>query len=127
MSASQTASVRILALQPVIDLVIEADRRFFLRRLYRSYRLRLASREELAEADICCGITELVPLGYRAFIAVKNVRGGIARVIGFAPEGTDTDVSEELAHDYYNWLLTHCNETLRQLAARSAQQEGRHE
>ncbi|WP_375408942.1 hypothetical protein [uncultured Methylobacterium sp.] len=115
----QAASVRILALQPAIDLVIEADRRFFLRRPYRSYRLRLASREELAEAEICCGITELVPQGYRAFVAVKHVSGGIGRAIGFAPEGTDTDVIEASARQYYAWLLTHCDATLRRLAGHS--------
>lgn len=127
MSTSQTASARIQALQPSIDLVIEADRRFFRRRPDRFYRLCLASRDEIVEADIRSGITELVPQGFRAFIAVKHVSCGIGRVIGFAPEGTDTDVCEATACHYYGWLLTHCDETLRQLAARSTKREGRHE
>jgi hypothetical protein len=88
-------------LAAAIDRVIEGDRRFFARRRERNYRLRIASRPEIA-ANAACGTDTSLPAGYRWFCAVKQVAPGArVRAIFAARAENDPDASEEACRDAY--------------------------
>jgi hypothetical protein len=81
-----------------IDRITQADRAFFKRRPDRVHRVRLASQAEIKQEELMVGGTMIVPAGYSAFIAVRNVAPGIRlRVMTLAPEGAETDLPEEMA------------------------------
>jgi hypothetical protein len=105
-------------IQAVLERCHVADVRFFTRRPDRRHRVRLAAHAELALARHVAGITEPVPAGIRAFVAIKRGSAGWHhRVIGFRHETADTDVSEAEAAEAYADFRAHDNAKLRRLAA----------
>jgi hypothetical protein len=85
-----------------VDRVTQADRAFFKRRPDRAHRVRLAALAEIKQEELMVGGTMIVPAGYSAFIAVRNMAPGIRlRVMTLAPEGAETDLPEEMARSIF--------------------------
>lgn len=85
-------------LQPLadaIDRVTEADRKFFERRKDRAYRVRLASRVEIAANALIEGAAK-PPEGHIWYVAVRQVKPGLRlRAGAILPESIDPDLLSE--------------------------------
>jgi hypothetical protein len=60
-----------------IDLISDADRRYFERFPRRRHRVRVAGRVELEEDRILLGRARSLPPGRQLYTAVRNVRPGL--------------------------------------------------
>jgi hypothetical protein len=85
-----------------VDLVTQADRRFFERFPNRKHRVRLASQAEIGQNEILQGETVWLPPGYRWFTVVRNVAPG-ARLRLFVRylEDAETDLDEATAREIF--------------------------
>jgi hypothetical protein len=90
-----------------VDLVTQADRRFFERFPNRRHRVRLASQAEIGQNEVLEGGPLWLPEGLRVFIAVRNIAPGIRmRLFLRAPEMSETDVDELTALAIYEAAST---------------------
>jgi hypothetical protein len=90
-----------------VDLVTQADRRFFERFPHRQHRVRLASRAEIGQNEVLEGHPVWLPEGLHIFIAVRNIAPGIRmRLFLRAPEMSETDVDELTALAIYEAAST---------------------
>jgi hypothetical protein len=100
-----------------VDLVTQADRRFFLQRPDRKHRVRFAAAAEIEQTRIASGEPMAVPPGCRFFTIVKNiVTGTRLRLLVLNEEGAETDLSEEVARTIWEEAETpHMREVEAQL------------
>jgi len=81
-----------------VDLITQADRRFFERFSHRKHRVRLASHAEIGQHELLEGKPIFLPEGCRIFVVVRNIAPGIRlRSYTRGVEGAETDVSESIA------------------------------
>jgi len=90
-----------------VDLVTQADRRFFERFTNRKHRVRLASQAEIGQNEILQDETVWLPPGYRWFTVVRNVAPG-ARLRLFVRylEDAETDLDEATAREIFELAST---------------------
>jgi len=90
-----------------VDLVTQADRRFFERFPNRKHRVRLASQAEIGQNEILQDETVWLPPGYRWFTVVRNVAPG-ARLRLFVRylEDAETDLDEATAREIFELAST---------------------
>ena len=110
-----TTAEYLAKLAPEIAKITAADFRFFRRHPHRRHRIRLAGRAECQEAWSRCGLAHALPLGCEALIGVRRDEGSIRRVIGFARQGHETDLTEGEAREAFAILAEHFDETLEEL------------
>jgi hypothetical protein len=85
-----------------VDLVTQADRRFFERFPNRQHRVRLASQAEIGQNEVLEGGPVWLPEGLRVFTAVRNIAPGIRmRLFLRGLEGSETDLDEQTALAIY--------------------------
>ena len=100
-------------LSPEVLEMVEIDRRYFRRRPDRVHRIRLAARCEIKLAETRAGITAPIPIGFRAFVGVREIgHGHHERVIGFGLADAETDLPEDEARRAFEQFRTHNNATL---------------
>jgi hypothetical protein len=98
-----------------VEKATQADARFFERFPYRQHRVHLAARAEIERDALLSGAGLHIPREFSYFMAVKNIAPGVRlrlRIIGL--EGSDTDVSEEVARAIYEGARTPEAEKLEQ-------------
>ena len=79
-----------------IDLISEADRKYFERFAYRRHRVRVAGRVELEEDRILLGRARSLPPGRQLYTAVRNVRPGLRlRMMFHGPADADPELFSE--------------------------------
>ena len=81
-----------------VGRVTQADRLFFERRPDRKHRVRLASQAEIGHQELLAGGPLAIPPGCCIFTLVRNIAPGVRlRLFTAAPEGAETDLSEDIA------------------------------
>jgi hypothetical protein len=90
-----------------VDLVTQADRKFFERRPDRQHRVRLASQAEIGQQELLQGEPiETLP-GCRIFTIVRNIAPGARlRLFTYGLEGAETDLSETIARAIFEACAT---------------------
>jgi hypothetical protein len=79
-----------------LDLISEADRKYFERSPERRHRVRVTDRVELEEEQLLCGRIRSVPAGWQFYTAVRNVRPGLrSRIVFLAPADRDFELFSE--------------------------------
>jgi hypothetical protein len=79
-----------------IDLISEADRKYFERFAHRRHRVRVAGRVELEEELLLLGRVRSVPAGWQFYTAVRNVRPGLrSRIVFLGPAYRDREFFSE--------------------------------
>lgn len=89
-------------LTAIVDRVIEADRRFFQRQPWRSYRLRVSARAEVQAGAVLGSLETRLPDGLAYYTAVRQIAPGIRTrkfLIGAASK--DVDLSEDVCRRIY--------------------------
>jgi hypothetical protein len=104
---SRTQRRQMQKLADKVDLVTQADRRFFERFPHRQHRVRLASQAEIGQNEVLEGHPVWLPEGLRVFTAVRNIAPGVRmRLFLCAPEGSETDLDEPTALTIYEAAST---------------------
>jgi hypothetical protein len=90
-----------------VDLVTQADRRFFERFPHRQHRVRISSAAEIEQNEILQGEPVWLPAGYRWFTVVRNVAPGVRmRLFVRYLEDAETDLAEETAKEIFELAST---------------------
>ena len=90
-----------------VDVVSQADRRFFVRRPDRQHRVRLASRAEIEQVKIAGGEPMTAPPGCRFFTVVRNIATGARmRFLVLNREDAETDLPETMARAIWEAAAT---------------------
>lgn len=80
-----------------VDIMSQADRRFFERFPRRQHRIRMASQAEIEQHELLTGEMPWLP-GTRIFVAVRNIVAGARMRLYFRGlDGADTDLDECMA------------------------------
>ena len=104
MSAARVSRRRIAQLQDKVDLILEADARFFDRHRDRNHRLRLAGQAEVEILQEIHATEFRIPPGERLYCVVRQIEPG-TRMRNYVPNERelDTDIPEDQAA----WLFDH--------------------
>jgi hypothetical protein len=87
---------RIQKLADRLDLISEADRKYFEGFPERRHRVRVTDRVELEEELLLNGRVRSVPAGRKFFTAVRNVRPGLrSRIVFLGPADRDPELFSE--------------------------------
>jgi hypothetical protein len=87
---------RIQKLADRLDLISEADRKYFERFPERRHRVRLTDPVELEEELLLHGRVRSVPAGWQFHTAVRNVRPGFRlRIVFLRPADRDPELFSE--------------------------------
>jgi len=87
---------RIQKLADRLDLISEADRKYFERSPERRHRVRVADSVELEEEELVHGRVRSVPPGRQLYTAVRNVRPGLRfRIVFLGPADRDPELFSE--------------------------------
>jgi hypothetical protein len=79
-----------------IDLISEADRKYFERFPQRRHHLRVAGRVEIEGEEIMRGRVMTAPPGRQFYTAVRNVRPGLRlRILFHGPADADPELFSE--------------------------------
>ena len=98
---------RLQKLTDEVDVVSQADRRFFERFPHRQHRVRLASRAEIEQVKIAGGEPMTAPPGCRLFTVVRNIAPGARmRFLVLNREGAETDLPETTAREIWEVAAT---------------------
>jgi hypothetical protein len=80
-----------------IDLISEADRKYFERFPQRRHRVRVAGRVEIEGDEIIRGRAMRVPPGRQLYTAVRSARPGLRlRIMFHGPEDADPELFSEV-------------------------------
>jgi hypothetical protein len=79
-----------------LDLISEADQKYFERSPERRHRVRLTDPVELEEEELVQCRVRSVPAGWQFYTAVRNVRPGLRfRIVFLGPADRDPELFSE--------------------------------